>query len=339
MKYLLLLLLFPSGVAAQDVSGVWTGYMYNDTTHQQLQFELAINRDKKKLSGFSHITFTGDDHVRNIGVKSVDIREKEGHYYVVDDKFIYNNYSEPPAKGVKVFCFLSYSETDTSEVLSGIWRTNATKVYLPLTGTVFLERKKKTKPEETVIVKELARLGYADKLTFLPPSFDSRGLVAMNKPAPAAPVTPKPKAAPDPPSPNLSPAVKEPVAAKTPPAAADIASRKIETIRTVAIEQDSLVFSLYDNGTVDGDTVSVIMNGKVIMPRVGLLEKAYNKTVYLTPDLGDSVSVVMYAENLGSIPPNTGLLVIRDGPKNYEIRFSGDLKKNSEIILIRKKKP
>jgi hypothetical protein len=68
------------------------------------------------------------------------------------------------------------------------------------------------------------------------------------------------------------------------------------------------------------------------------LERAINKTIYLTPDMGDSLSVVMYAENLGSIPPNTGLLVIRDATRIYEIRFSGDLQKNSAIILVRKKK-
>ncbi|HSN09335.1 MAG TPA: hypothetical protein VLS85_09860, partial [Hanamia sp.] len=123
-----------------------------------------------------------------------------------------------------------------------------------------------------------------------------------------------------------------------PTAAAEISKRKLETIRTVEIAQDSLVFSLYDNGTVDGDTVSVLLNGQVIMPRVGLLVTATSKTIYLTPEMGDSISVVMYAENLGSIPPNTGLLVIHDGPKIYEIRFSGDLSKNSKIILVRKKK-
>ena len=95
---------------------------------------------------------------------------------------------------------------------------------------------------------------------------------------------------------------------------------------------------IFDNGSIDGDTVSVLMNGKVIMPRIGLLATAISKTVYLTPEMGDSVSVVMYAENLGSIPPNTGLLVIHDGAKIYEIRFSGDLNKNSKIILVRKKK-
>ena len=123
-----------------------------------------------------------------------------------------------------------------------------------------------------------------------------------------------------------------------PKAAADIEKRKIETIRTVEISQDSLVFSLYDNGTVDGDTVSVLLNGKVIWPRVGLLGRAINKTIYLTPEMGDSISIILYAENLGSIPPNTGLLVIREAERIYEIRFSGDLNKNSGIVLIRKKK-
>jgi hypothetical protein len=102
--------------------------------------------------------------------------------------------------------------------------------------------------------------------------------------------------------------------------------------------QDSLIFSLYDNGTVDGDTVSILINGKVVMPRVGLLERATNKTIYLTPEMGDTINVIMYAENLGSIPPNTGLLVVRDGEKNYEILFKGDLKKNAEIKLVRQNK-
>lgn len=117
----------------------------------------------------------------------------------------------------------------------------------------------------------------------------------------------------------------------------DLSKRTIETIQSVFIKSDSLILTLYDNGTVDGDTVSVIMNGVVIMPRVGLSTKPYNKTIYLTPEMGDSINIIMYAENLGSIPPNTGLLVVRDGEKNYEIRFSGDLTKNSAIILRRKK--
>ena len=117
----------------------------------------------------------------------------------------------------------------------------------------------------------------------------------------------------------------------------ELAKRKIETIRTVEFKSDSLTLTLYDNGVVDGDTVSVLLNGKNIMPRQGLSTQAINKTIYITPDLGDSLQLIMYAENLGSIPPNTGLLIIHDGEDIYQIRFAGDLQKNSAIILRRKK--
>jgi hypothetical protein len=45
----------------------------------------------------------------------------------------------------------------------------------------------------------------------------------------------------------------------------------------------------------------------------------------------------MYAENLGSIPPNTGLLIVQDGEQRYDIRFAGDMKKSSAVILRRKR--
>ena len=61
-------------------------------------------------------------------------------------------------------------------------------------------------------------------------------------------------------------------------AAAEIATRKIETIQSVDIKSDSILLTLYDNGEIDGDTVSVLLNGKVIMPMQGLSAKAINKT-------------------------------------------------------------
>ncbi|MGH2648677.1 MAG: hypothetical protein ACRDE8_13965, partial [Ginsengibacter sp.] len=125
---------------------------------------------------------------------------------------------------------------------------------------------------------------------------------------------------------------------RVPSAAANISSRKIEAIQSVEIKSDSLLLTLYDNGEIDGDTVSVILNGKVIMPMQGLTANGINKTIYITPEMGDSIVLIMYAENLGSIPPNTGLLIVHDGDARHEIRFTGDLQKNSAIILKRKKK-
>jgi hypothetical protein len=119
--------------------------------------------------------------------------------------------------------------------------------------------------------------------------------------------------------------------------ASDLNKRSIETIQTVYFKTDSLMLTLYDNGEVDGDTVSVVVNGRVIMGKKGLSTKAITETLYLTPEMGDSLQMIMYAENLGTIAPNTGLLIIQDGKDRYEIRFSGDLTKNAAIIFKRRK--
>ncbi|MEO5943731.1 MAG: hypothetical protein ABIP30_11905 [Ferruginibacter sp.] len=119
-------------------------------------------------------------------------------------------------------------------------------------------------------------------------------------------------------------------------AAKEVDIRKTLLEQTVYFKSDSLQLTLYDNGEVDGDTVSVLMNGNVIMPRVGLSTNAVRKTIYID-NTEDSIQLVMYAENLGSIPPNTGLMVVRDGKDIYEIRFSGDLQKNSAILFRRNK--
>jgi hypothetical protein len=118
--------------------------------------------------------------------------------------------------------------------------------------------------------------------------------------------------------------------------AAEIDKRVTKSDQSYYFESDSLVLTLYDNGDVDGDTVTVLMNGGIIFSKVGLSTKANTKTVYITPTM-DSVNLVMYAESLGEIPPNTGLLIVNDGDKRYDVRFSADLSTNAAILLRRKK--
>jgi len=119
-------------------------------------------------------------------------------------------------------------------------------------------------------------------------------------------------------------------------AAADLSLRATEVIRTIDFKSDSLTLILYDNGIVDGDTVSVILNGEVIIPKQGISEQAYRKVIKIPPGSGDSLQLVLYAENLGSIPPNSGLLIIEDGSERYEVRFKGDMKNSSAVRLRRK---
>ena len=445
MKLILLFFLLPLQLLAQDITGVWMGTLYNDTTKQFIKYELAISEYNGKLSGYSHTIFMIDS-TENIGVKSIKIKKSEGGFLLEDDKLIYNNYTDPPAKGVKTYSELVLKENDSTLVLSGPWNTNQTKVYKKLTGNIFLQKKKQV--DKTLIILKLENLGIAKSLSFSTPLSTTNDLASttpvlrstkkgnrvidnktktisssgntetleINQPGrkekqaslikvnaddnlisktslkESTPqiikdtskikvtgiTSPMPKKTQfeksgetnnvdivsgkednDLKKKNIKDSAatlnigsknkeslfkKEDVqklnAIKTivPQAAANIATRKIETIKSFEIKQDSLVLSLFDNGEIDGDTVSVLLNGKVIMPRQGLMARAINKTIYLTPEMGDSIVLIMYAENLGSLPPNSGLLVIHDGENIFEIRFAGDLQKNAAIILKRKRK-
>ena len=154
-----------------------------------------------------------------------------------------------------------------------------------------------------------------------PPVVEKKPAEVVTKPAPAPPPPPV--------------AIVAPSIAK---GAAELDKRITKSDQSVYFESDSLTLTLYDNGEVDGDIVTVVMNGNIIFSKVLLTEKANTKTIYTHDIAGDSVSLVMYAESLGDIPPNTGLMVIMDGEKRYEMRFSADLKTNAAIILRRRKK-
>jgi hypothetical protein len=100
---------------------------------------------------------------------------------------------------------------------------------------------------------------------------------------------------------------------------------------------DSVRITIYDNGTVDGDTVSIFYNGIPIQKSLGLTSSGTN--IYLKLDsTAKEHQISMFAENLGSIPPNSALMVIHDGIVRYEVFMTSTLTSNSTISLRRKKK-
>jgi hypothetical protein len=119
-------------------------------------------------------------------------------------------------------------------------------------------------------------------------------------------------------------------------AASMVGERKTDAAQVVSYVSDSLVLALYDNGEIDGDTVSVLVNGQLFLAKQGLKASAIKKTIYIKPG-EDDLTLILYAENLGKYPPNTGLLVVYDGEERYQIRFSADLNKNASVVFRRKK--
>ncbi|MBK8519364.1 MAG: hypothetical protein IPL54_00310 [Chitinophagaceae bacterium] len=369
--------------APVDMTGLWTGLMFNDTTELNYRYEIAISEKKGKLIGYSQ-TFFILDGKEYYGVKKLKITIDGNKVITQDQKLIENNYPIKPPKGVYVVNVLNFEMKKDVMMLSGMFETNRTREYAPATGYVHIERKIDVK--ESPLVKQLENMGLMSELSFVPAAIPGEATVAIPKTIvtatvkeePTATVKPVEKEKPAEEKTVKAKPAKEKAAAKekavkpeeiivaknnnakkdtiertiqviakkevnTEPAkstiqpAADIKGRIIETIQSVNYSSDSLVISLYDNGEVDGDTVSVLMNGKVIMPMIGLSTNAVRKTIY-TKDITDSIQIVMYAENLGVLPPNTGLLIVYDGKERYEIRFSGDLKRNAAIVFRRKER-
>lgn len=112
--------------------------------------------------------------------------------------------------------------------------------------------------------------------------------------------------------------------------------RKADTLTTIRTAAQTITLKIMDNGVVDGDTISILYNGKILVSRLGVkLEPAI-----FTLDVGQNNSIheiTMIAHNLGSIPPNTALVIIEADDKTYRFTASTDLQRNSVLLVIHDK--
>ncbi len=113
--------------------------------------------------------------------------------------------------------------------------------------------------------------------------------------------------------------------------------RNTTVLKTIEIDNNTFTVDLYDNGDIDGDSISLFYNGKLLLSHKRLSDKAIRLT--LNVEEGRELNeLIMYAENLGTIPPNTALMLVNDGDNRYEVRISSDLQKSGVIRFIHKPK-
>ena len=111
-------------------------------------------------------------------------------------------------------------------------------------------------------------------------------------------------------------------------------SRKKVFNKEIALSGDSVELRFYDNAEVDGDSISLYLNNKLIFTHVRLTGNAY--TIMLpVKELGESNELVMVAENLGSIPPNTAYMVAIAGNKRHEAYLESTENSSCLIRLIK----
>jgi len=112
--------------------------------------------------------------------------------------------------------------------------------------------------------------------------------------------------------------------------------RKAVLNRELLVESDSVRLSFYDNGEIDGDSISVFVNHELVLSHQELEAKAFN--IYLHLDsTRELTEISMFAENLGRLPPNTALMVVTDGKNRYEVFLSSSLTENATVELRRKR--
>lgn len=111
--------------------------------------------------------------------------------------------------------------------------------------------------------------------------------------------------------------------------------REKTILKKINVSQDNFRVDLYDDGDVDGDIVSVYYNGDLILDNKKLTDKALTFNLNTDPSKTEN-ELVIYAENEGSIPPNTALMIVTEGNNRTEVRISADSKKNGVIIFSKK---
>jgi hypothetical protein len=115
-----------------------------------------------------------------------------------------------------------------------------------------------------------------------------------------------------------------------------LTKRKAELVKEIMVDTGSIKIDFYDNGVIDGDTISVYVNNMTVVTNKGLGLKPISINVKI--DLKHQIQeVIMVGENMGTIPPNTALMIVNTGGKRYQLNLTSDEQKNAMVRFIYEK--
>src|SRR5688572_1938418 len=104
----------------------------------------------------------------------------------------------------------------------------------------------------------------------------------------------------------------------------------------IPLTGDSIELRFYDNAEIDGDSISLFLNNKLIFQHIRLTAAAYTIKLPVN-ELNEHNELVMVAENLGSIPPNTSYMLAIVNEKRYEAMLKST-EETSAVIKLTKPK-
>jgi hypothetical protein len=116
------------------------------------------------------------------------------------------------------------------------------------------------------------------------------------------------------------------------PAPEDIKEEVVKVLEGQVIEVKSrnVIISVWDHNKVDGDIISLKINDKYIVTKY-TLEAIRKKLNYRLT--GFQAQIILYAHNLGEIPPNTAAIEVDDGITKQTIKLKASLQESESLIL------
>ncbi|TKK68305.1 hypothetical protein FC093_11770 [Ilyomonas limi] len=332
MKYKLLFaacLLFTSFVHAQNITGIWKGYFLTGLGmfREKYNYEVQINQlPSKALRGVTYsyhtTTFYGKALLKGVyngSTKNIIFKEDT----LVEMRA---GFGTSPCLFT---CYLDYHKIGTTESLEGTFTSVRVSDGGDCGGgTVYLERVQESDfhKEDFLTKKQPATRPAA------PPT---RSLVQKAKPPVITrkpPLLKKDTSQLSIQQPITKPPVTEDTVPRRVPVPPALTKRENSLVRKITTDSPDIKIDLYDNGEIDGDTITVYHNNEVV---------AYKKllgtepvTIHVKATAKNSLhEFIMYADNLGKIPPNTALMVITTGGQRYELSISSSLQKNAKVVI------
>jgi hypothetical protein len=113
--------------------------------------------------------------------------------------------------------------------------------------------------------------------------------------------------------------------------------REVDLKKTIVVDSSRIKLDFYDDAEIDNDTITVLVNNMLLLYRQCLTAKPLS--IYFRAFPGTEYEVVMYADNLGTIPPNTALMVVTAGAQKLDVYLSSTEQKSAAVRFVYKPKP
>lgn len=108
--------------------------------------------------------------------------------------------------------------------------------------------------------------------------------------------------------------------------------RENRLVRTITTSEENIQINIFDNGTIDNDTISLYHNNVLMISNAKLDIRPLTLKIKCSKT-DNRHELVMVAENLGEIPPNSAMMVITAGKERYEVFLASDEQRNAKVVI------